>query len=96
MAKKKRRKKPQKKISVLTTAGAAAGVVSAFEIAGGFNQSFLPVLIANYTGFNPQNQEFSLDKAKRGLLPLLLGAGAGMVASKAGVNRRLNIPFIKV
>lgn len=53
--------------------------------------------IAGITGYSISKQNWSHLRLKRGLLPILVGGGVSMIASKSGINRQLaGIPYVKI
>ena len=84
------------KIPMLTMLGLGAGVATAIT-----QQTDLPTklkrLTAYYTGFNAETGGFDMAALKVGLLPLLIGSVCSMVASKYGVNKKLQmLPLVKL
>ena len=78
------------KISLAVIGGLVPGVMWSLEPAQGGNWRHVPerVLMA-YTGYNPISKQLELNYLSRGLLPLMLGMVAHMIAEKVGINRRL-------
>ena len=91
---KKSYKKAQKKLPVLFLLGASAGAIDAITTGVNMKDKYNK-LVKNYTGFNPATGTFSVGNLQKGLLPLGIGAAGSIGASKAGVNRRFPLPFIK-
>jgi hypothetical protein len=94
---KKTRKKPQKKVPLLTTLGLAAGFGESIEfLMKGDIYAAVNAATNNFVGYDMRTKTFAISRAQKGLLPLALGIGGSMAATKLGANRRLQLPFVKL
>jgi len=106
-SKSKRRKSTTIPIAVLL--GASAGLINPIARAASGQASWdwaVRDAVANYTGVVTGYDSsgnfvsyFSFDKLKQGLLPLFVGTGVHILASKLGVNRalgRAKVPFLRI
>lgn len=100
--KKKRRRSRSMTIPLAPVAGLAAGVAEpiAYAMKGDVVQAFNH-LSRNYTGVDIGSGSFSVDRLKKGLVPLVIGllvhkfvGGAPLNANKA--LARANVPFIRI
>jgi len=100
MAKKgknKNRKKPAKKVPLLTVLGLVGGFSASIDpLMSGDIRTAINNAVGGFTGYDPGSNNFSMDRLKRGALPLLIGIGGSMVATKIGANRRFNVPVLKL
>lgn len=95
--KKSSRKRPQQKIPLLSALGLLAGLAEpAKRLTSGDIEGAVNVATRQYTGFDPGSGQFSFDQLKKGAVPLAIGIVGSMLASKAGANRRLRVPFVKL
>lgn len=62
-------------------------------IAGDYPNALNTVMV-NMTGYDMNSGTWSLQDTN--LAPLILGTAVSIAASKLGLNRRLNIPFVKI
>jgi len=104
MARKKkyRRKKKQFTLPIAPLAGFAVGMQPVVDqvIRGDYNNA-LNYLAANYTGYHPTQKNWSVDRLKNGLVPLVVG---GLIhkyigGNPVGVNRMLaqaGVPVIRL
>lgn len=94
---KKSRKKPQKKIPILAGLGLAAGLALPAQSAlqGNLTDAFV-IASRNYLGVDPLSGARDFSQVQKGLVPLAIGVGASILASKMGANRRFTIPFFKL
>lgn len=83
-----------KKIPLAMTAGFAGTILGGQggftvldHITSGQYKEAIARLIVNFTGYNMITKNFNI--AETNYMPLIVGAGASMVASKLGINRRL-------
>ena len=97
MAKKRKGGRRKRKISLFAAGGALAGaffLIDAYKAGGTFkDKAFL--MLTSLTGINLFSRTFNIWDARAGIA-MAVGAGAAMVAAKSGVNRYLNIPFVKL
>lgn len=96
MAKKKRRG-GKRKISLAVVGGVTAALapVAQRAITGDFVGAGYD-LAQRMTGFNPATGTFNPAALMQGLVPIMIGAGVSMAVSKFGLNRYLNLPFVKI
>lgn len=83
-----------KKIPMAMTAGFAGTVLGGQgghtvleHITSGQYKEAIARFVVNFTGYNMITQKFDLGETN--YMPLIVGAGASLVASKLGINRRL-------
>ena len=95
----RRRRRASKKIPLAAT----AGVVGSFArpigtlLSGGSPEFAMYQFVEGMTGYYPPNQSFDISRLRFGLLPILMGCGVSMLASKFGLNRYLrHVPFVKI
>lgn len=94
---KKRGGKRSKKIPLAATAGVAAALIPiASQAMGGDFVGAANALAERFTGYSPASGTFNPAALQAGLMPILLGIGVSMLAAKAGINRYMRIPFIKL
>lgn len=92
MAKRKKGGRRRRKISIFSTAGILVGLKNLWDAyqQGGGTQAMVAL-----TGYNSISNDFDYKRATAGI-PMILGPLASMVASKAGINRHVNIPMFKL
>ena len=88
-------------IPLATVAGLAAGLnnsVGAYVSGTITGSEAMRRLSRDFTGYDPLTRDWRLDRLSSGLLPIVVGVLASMIASKLGINRALarKIPFIRV
>lgn len=83
-----------KKIPIAMASGFAGTVLGGSgqytvlgHITSGQYKEALARLVVNFTGYNMIDKSFNIGETN--YLPLIVGAGASIVASKLGINRRL-------
>lgn len=96
MAKRKKRG-GKRKYSLAAIGGAAAALVpSIMQAVGGDPVGAAIGVGEKFTGFNAASGTFNPAALMQGLVPIALGAGIAMLASKTGLNRYLRLPFVKI
>lgn len=78
---------------------AAEGFKVGGALISGDTRKAAEYLVADYTGYNINSNDFRVDRLKHGLLPLLIGGGVHKLASKLGINRMLassGVPWIRI
>jgi hypothetical protein len=94
---KKKRRGGKRKYSLAAISGAAAALVPPImQVISGDPVGGASRLAQGFTGFDPTTGQFNPAALMTGLVPLALGAGVAMLASKTGINRYLNLPFVKI
>lgn len=96
MAKRKKKRRGKRKIPLAATAGAVGALLPIIQVAmsGNFAEAG-NTLVRGFTGFDPASG-FNPAHLAGGLIPMILGAGVSMLASKSGINRYVQIPMIKI
>lgn len=99
MARRKKgsRRRSKKKISIMTVGGLLAGFHYGYRgyKKGGFMEGVRWYIDA-MTGFDIQEGRFSAASLMKGAVPLIGGVVGSKVMTKFGVNRSLNIPYVKL
>ena len=91
----KRRKKGgrrRQKIPIFATAGMIAGLLETYKAykTGGTSH-----MVLRLTGYHMDQNLWNWKWATAGI-PMIIGPAASMVASKAGLNRYVKVPYIKL
>lgn len=92
LAKRKSRRSSSKKLSVLATAGAIGTGATIYE--GYKNAGFNGVRYVS-TGIGDDGH-MHFDRVVQTYAPVVAGAVGSMIVAKVGLNRKLNIPFLKL
>jgi len=93
MAKKKRSGRRNQKIPIAASLGAAAFAWNAYS---GYKAQGVPGMVLNTIGVDAKGN-FNSSYLKKGMVPLGIGVGISMLASKTGANRYISkIPFVKI
>lgn len=101
MAKKKIKRRTRKTtIPVAVMAGLAVGLSNPVKTAltGDLNLAAAQ-LSTGFTGYDPQTNTWKLNRMKKGILPVMVGAGVHKVAGKLGINRIIastGIPWVRI
>ena len=94
---KKKRRGGKRKMPLAAISGAAAALVPPIMRAvSGDPVGAAGQLAQSFTGFNPTSGQFNPAALMQGLVPIIAGASIAMLASKIGINRYLQLPFVKV
>lgn len=102
LARRKKRGNRTRKFRVYLapTVGAMVGLIEPFQRARhGDIMGAVDELGLAYVGYSPRSKRFSGSSLKRGLLPLLVGTGISIAASKIGLNRKLGqarVPLVRI
>jgi len=93
MAKKKRSGRRNTKIPVAASLGAAAFAWNAYS---GYKTQGVPGMVLNTIGVDSKGN-FNSSYLKKSMIPLAVGVGVSMLASKTGANKYISkIPFLKI
>ena len=94
---KKRGGRRKSKIPLAATAGVAAALLPIAQTAMSGNlTAAASQLSSGFTGYDPATGAFNAAALQRGLMPIILGVAVSMLAAKAGLNRYLRIPMVKI
>lgn len=77
----------------------AEGVKVGKAVAAGDTRKAMEYIVADYTGYNINSNDFDLTRLKNGLLPLMFGGGVHKLATKFGINRMLSgagVPWLRI
>lgn len=98
MAKRKKKRRYRKKIPLAATAGLIGAVLPLVDKAiKGDLTGAGKAAVRNFTGVKIEEGKFDPSFLWHGLLPIAIGAGISMAASKLGLNRYLQgVPFVKI
>ena len=94
----RRRKKGgrrRQKISIFGAAGMIVGVYTLITDVMAHKTEAGRFAMIRLTGFDISNGDWNWKNATAGI-PMLVGAGASMVAAKSGLNRYIKVPFVKI
>ena len=96
----KHKKRPKKKLSLATVGGligtAAPAIDAAMQGKIQGNGGAIDWLVYRFTGYSLARKQWEWKGLVDGLTPLFAGVMVSKVASWLGVNRRLNLPKIKI